>query len=108
MQLRMNFNVDTYIPGDSKVRLVCNLVEEMNLDFILSTCSRRGRKPVVDPVSILKVLMFCYSEAICFLGRRLSNEGSSMNLLFCVATADICHESGCCAANQPKIRAILL
>lgn len=72
MQLRMNFNVDTYIPGDSKVRLVCNLVEEMNLDFILSTCSRRGRKPVVDPVSMLKVLMFCYSEGI-YSARKIEN-----------------------------------
>jgi len=27
--------------------LVYNFVEEMNLDFILSTCSRRGRKPVL-------------------------------------------------------------
>lgn len=62
-QLRMNFDVETYIPQDSKVRLVCNIVEEMNLEPILST-HHRGRKPVVDPVSMLKILLFCYSEGI--------------------------------------------
>ena len=64
MQLRMNFNVDTYIPEDSKVRLVCNIIDEMNLEPILSTCRNRGRKPVVDPVTMLKILLFCYSEGI--------------------------------------------
>ncbi|MDH8679946.1 IS1182 family transposase [Fusibacter bizertensis] len=65
MQLKMKFDVATYIPMDSKVRLVCNIIEEMNLDFLLRTYSVKGRKPVVDPVTMLKVLLFCYSEGIC-------------------------------------------
>ena len=69
MQLRMNFDVETFIPEDNKVRLVCNIVEEMNLESILSTC-RRGRKPVVDPVTMLKILLFCYSEGI-FSARKI-------------------------------------
>ena len=69
MQLRMNFDVETFIPEDSKVRLVCNIVEEMNLESILSTC-RRGRKPVVDSVTMLKILLFCYSEGI-FSARKI-------------------------------------
>ena len=64
MQLKMKFDVATYIPMDSKVRLVCNIVEEMNLDSVLSTYSVKGRKPVVDPVTMLKILLFCYSEGI--------------------------------------------
>jgi len=64
MQLKMRFDVATYIPMDSKVRLVCNIIEEMNLSSILSTYSVKGRKPVVDPVTMLKVLLFCYSEGI--------------------------------------------
>jgi transposase len=64
MQLRMQFDVDTYIPEHSKVRLVCNIVEEMNLNSILSTYSILGRKPVVDPVTMLKILFFCFSIAI--------------------------------------------
>ena len=46
-QLRMNFDVDTLIPEDSKVRLVCNIVEEMNLEPLLSTQKKKGRKPKV-------------------------------------------------------------
>lgn len=64
MQLKMKFDVATYIPMDSKVRLVCNIVEEMNLSSVLSTYSVKGRKPVVDPVTMLKILLFCYSEGI--------------------------------------------
>lgn len=64
MQLKMKFDVATYIPMDSKVRLVCNIVEEMNLSSVLSTYSVKGRKPVVDPVTMLKILLFCYSEGV--------------------------------------------
>lgn len=64
LQLKMQFDVDTIIPKDSKVRLVCKIVEEMNLDSILSTYSVKGRKPAVDPIIFLKVLLFCYSEGI--------------------------------------------
>lgn len=62
-QLRMNFDVDTLIPEDSKVRLVCNIVEEMNLEPLLSTQKKKDRKPK-DLISMLKILLFCYSERI--------------------------------------------
>ncbi len=64
LQLKMQFDVETYIPRDSKVRLVCNIVEEMNLSSILCTYSTLGRKPAVDPIILLKVLLFCYSEGV--------------------------------------------
>lgn len=64
MQLKMKFDVETYINEDSKVQLVCNLIEEMNISSLLSTYSKIGRKPAVDPVNLLKILLFCYSEGI--------------------------------------------
>lgn len=64
MQLKMNFSVDTLVPSDDKVRLVCNIVDRMDLDSILSTISRLGRKPAVDPVTMFKILVFCYSEGL--------------------------------------------
>lgn len=64
LQLSLNFNVDTIIPEDNKVRLVCNIVERMNLEPLFSTYSHRGRKPILDPVTFLKVLLFCFSEGI--------------------------------------------
>lgn len=64
MQLKMKFDVETYLKEDSKVQLVCNIIEEMNISSILSTYSKMGRKPAVDPVNLLKILLFCYSEGI--------------------------------------------
>lgn len=61
-QLPMNFNVGTLIPEDSKVRLACKIVERMDLSAILSTKPQKGRKPAVDPVNFLKIILFCYSE----------------------------------------------
>ena len=54
----------TNIPVDNKVILVCNIVEELDLENLLSTCSKRGRKPVVDLLTMLKIVLFCYSERI--------------------------------------------
>lgn len=68
----MQFDVDTLIPGDGKVRLVCNIVERMELSPLLCTYSRRGRKPVLDPVTFLKILLFCYSEGI-FQSRKIED-----------------------------------
>ena len=64
LQLCMNFDVDTLIPKDGKVRLVCNIVERMDLGNVLSTYSHKGRKPVVDPITLFKIILFCYSEGI--------------------------------------------
>lgn len=64
LQLSMNFNVDTIIPEDNKVRLVCNIVERMDLSSLLSTYPHKGRKPALDPVTFLKILLFCFSEGI--------------------------------------------
>lgn len=64
MQLKMNFDVETYVSQDSKVQLVCKIIEEMNLSSLLSTYSKKGKKPSVDPVNLLKAIIFCYSEGI--------------------------------------------
>ena len=66
----MNFDVDSFIPEDGKVRLVCTMVERMDLDTILGTSSSRGRKPALDPITFLKVILFCYSEGI-FHSRKI-------------------------------------
>lgn len=70
LQLSMSFDVDAVIPEDGKVRLVCNIVERMNLSTVLSAYSSKGRKPVLDPITFLKVILFCYSEGI-FHSRKI-------------------------------------
>lgn len=64
MQLKMNLSTETYLPDDSKVFLVCNIVDNMDLEPILCTLSRKGRKPAVDPVTMLKIMLFSYSTGI--------------------------------------------
>lgn len=64
LQLKMNFNTEIYVKDDGKVQLVENLIEEMNLNKLKSTYSGKGRSPVVNPVTMLKVLLFCYSEGV--------------------------------------------
>ena len=62
LQLKMNFNTEIYVKDDGKVHLVENLIEEMNLNRLKATYSKKGRRPAVNPVTMLKVLLFCYSE----------------------------------------------
>lgn len=72
LQLSMSFDVDTVIPEGGKVQLACNIVERMNLSSVLSTSSKRGRKPVLDPITFLKIMLFCYSEGI-FHSRKIED-----------------------------------
>ncbi|WP_051003997.1 transposase [Gottschalkia acidurici] len=37
-----------------------NIIEEMNLKFLDSVYSNKGRKPVVEPKTVLKILVFAY------------------------------------------------
>lgn len=60
----MNLNTDLYIENDSKVGLVHNLVERMDLEKLIESYSNKGRKPAVDPITMLQILIFCYSEGI--------------------------------------------
>jgi len=48
----MNFDVDAVIPEHGKVRLVCNIVERMNLSTVLSAYSSRGRKPLMTELFV--------------------------------------------------------
>ncbi|EHL15665.1 hypothetical protein HMPREF9628_02286 [Peptoanaerobacter stomatis] len=64
MQLRLNLNIEQYIQDDGKVQLVQNIVERMNIQEIFKNDNNKGRKPSVNPITMLKVIIFCYSEGI--------------------------------------------
>ena len=64
LQVKMNFNTEFCFVDDGKVGLVQDLVERMDLSQLFNLYSKFGRKPVVDPVTMLKVLIFCYSIKI--------------------------------------------
>ena len=64
IQLRLNFNTEIYIQNDVKLRLVKNIIERMNLSELKKVYSSFGRKSTVNPVTMLEIIIFCYSEGI--------------------------------------------
>lgn len=60
MQLTFSFDLTNNFDVDDEVFLVHNIVEEMNLSFLDSAYPSRGRKPVVEPRTMLKILAFAY------------------------------------------------
>lgn len=64
IQLKLNFNTEVYIQNDIKLRLVKNIIERIDLTEIKKVYSSFGRKPTVNPVTMLQIIIFCYSEGI--------------------------------------------
>ncbi|MFM1596630.1 transposase [Helcococcus ovis] len=64
IQVKMDFNTDVVVENDAKLMVLQNLVKELNLDLIKNAYSQKGRKPVIDPISMFQILIYCYSEAI--------------------------------------------
>lgn len=60
MQLTFSFDLTNNFDVDDEVFMVHNIIEEMNLSFLDSAYSNRGRKPVVEPRTMLKILVFAY------------------------------------------------
>ena len=70
IQLRLNFNTEIYIQNDVKLRLVKNIIERLNLTELKKVYSSFGRKPTVNPVTMLEIIIYCYSEGI-FTSREI-------------------------------------
>lgn len=70
IQLKINFNTAVYVQDDVKIKLVKNIIERMDLTKINKIYSRLGRKSTVNPITMLEILVFCYSESI-FSSRKI-------------------------------------
>lgn len=64
IQLKLNFNTEIYVQDDVKLRLVKNMIERIDLTKLRKVYSSFGRKPTVNPVTMLQIIIFCYSEGI--------------------------------------------
>lgn len=64
LQVKMNFSTEFSFEDDGKVALVQNLVERMDLRKLINSYSNLGRKPSICPITMLQVLILCYSEGI--------------------------------------------
>ena len=59
IQLKMNFNTEIYVKDDVKLRLVKNIIERINLSQLRKVYSSFGRKPTVNPVTMILELDIC-------------------------------------------------
>lgn len=64
LQLKMNFDVGFFIPQDDSVRLLRNIVEEMDFSKVYSAYSDRGRKPIVSPITMFEIIVYAYMNRI--------------------------------------------
>ena len=55
---------ENVIPADDSVRLLDQIVEEMNLHPLMRAYSELGRKPATDPSAMLKILLYANMENI--------------------------------------------
>jgi Transposase and inactivated derivatives len=63
MQLKFDeFYAEKEIPANDSVRLLDQIVEEMNLTPLWSTYKRTGRKPATSPATLLKILLYANME----------------------------------------------
>lgn len=60
MQLSFSFDLANNFDMDDEVFMVHNIIEEMNLSFLNSAYSSKGGKPVAEPRTMLKILVFAY------------------------------------------------
>lgn len=64
IQVKLNINTEIYVQDDIKLRLVKNIIERIDLRELKKVYSSFGRKPTVNPVTMLQIIIFCYSEGI--------------------------------------------
>jgi transposase len=69
-QLVMPLNTAFLISNDESVRLLDQVLEELDYTKLYLTYSEKGRNPSADPRSLFKVLVYAYSQNI-FSSRKI-------------------------------------
>ena len=65
MQLKIDEAfAERLIPADDSVRLLDEIVEDMDLSALMRAYERTGRKPATNPVTLLKILIYAMMEGI--------------------------------------------
>lgn len=63
-QLVLPIDVEILIPEDDSVRLLSQILEELNYEKLYRAYSRTGRNPAVDPKIMFKVFTYAYASNI--------------------------------------------
>ena len=63
-QLKLPLELDGLIPEDDSVRLLSQILEELDYTKLYQAYSAKGRNPAVDPKTMFKILVYAYSQNI--------------------------------------------
>lgn len=63
-QLKLPLELDGLIPEDDSVRLLGQILEELDYTKLYQAYSAKGRNPAVDPKTMFKILVYAYSQNI--------------------------------------------
>ena len=64
IQLVMPLDCEILVPEDDSVRLLSQIVEELDLTSLYQAYSLSGRNPAVPPRVMLKIMLYAYMEGI--------------------------------------------
>lgn len=63
-QLVLPLSLEGLVPEDDSVRLLSHELEELDYTLLYQAYSAKGRKSVVDPKTMFKILTYAYSQNI--------------------------------------------
>lgn len=78
--MQLPLEIAYLIPDNEPVRLLDQVLEELNYEKLYLTYSAEGRNPVVDPVSLFKVMTYAYSNGV-YSSRAIERE-CRMNIAY--------------------------
>ena len=61
-QLKLPLELDGLVPNDDSVRLLSQILEELDYTKLYQGYSTKGRNPAVDPKTMFKILVYAYSQ----------------------------------------------
>ena len=80
IQLALPIFTDTLIPVDDSVRLIDQVLEEIDYRELYLTYSSEGRNPAVSPKTLFKIMVYAYSQHI--YSSREIEKACRLNLAF--------------------------
>ncbi|MBQ8164624.1 MAG: transposase, partial [Clostridia bacterium] len=63
-QLVLPLNLEFFIPENNSVRLLSQILEELNYTKLYKSYSCKGRKSAVSPILLFKVIVYAYMNNI--------------------------------------------
>ena len=86
------------IPEDDSVRLLDQIVDELDLQSLACSYSRMGRKCATSPRTLLKIMIYANMEGIYSSRSIESSCKRDINFIWLV----LCQDNGGCRIRQPR------